>query len=628
MKPSYSLFRNGVARMRNKRLVITCIVLSCLYAISYFVLFGIFSGYMFKNTETNNRTVMYLTQATATIEGESYDITLPYTFQDLDARTVVTITATFSTPEGGFFYYETERTPMLIYINDELIFEYGAEGTYPSSLIDPATWGGVLPIDSSSSITNLTIIYESPITEDSFTADSIMFGTQNAIYLNIVDEIGFAFLFSSVLIMLGVFLIITALFIMIFERRSITFLWLGLAILNSGLWIMCDIPLFIALVGNPSLLYIISFFGMIVFPIPLIYFGLATINFVNKKPLLILCIIHIAIAIGAIIGQAFGITSILMLESFFEIMIPLIVIIFAISIFYEYIYYHNSVAQRFTFPSILLAVFMALDYINTKTHFAQLSISFFQIGIVIFMITMGIIGGYYIKDALKLKERSQQLEFNMKMMDYHSKALKRHSNLIMDTTDSLRKQRHDLRHQLTVIRDLATHEKNEQLLAYLDTVVSNIPSSQIHYCNNVTINAIISHSASICQHHDIDLKVNIAIPPSSSETLDSDYCIIFGNLLENAAEACQNMKTGRRYITLSSRIRYHTLIITMENSFDGQYQEDNGKFHSRKRTEYGIGLTSIQTAARKYDGDAQFKIIENTFHSSIYLTITESEIML
>lgn len=94
---------------------------------------------------------------------------------------------------------------------------------------------------------------------------------------------------------------------------------------------------------------------------------------------------------------------------------------------------------------------------------------------------------------------------------------------------------------------------------------------------------------------------------------DSSLCAIFGNLLENAVDACGRMTQGKKFIHLNSHLEHGDLTIAMDNSFDGQIRIEKGKYFSSKRDDFGVGLTSIRTMARKYGGDARFEAEKNVF---------------
>ena len=118
---------------------------------------------------------------------------------------------------------------------------------------------------------------------------------------------------------------------------------------------------------------------------------------------------------------------------------------------------------------------------------------------------------------------------------------------------------------------------------------------------------MVSRCDGICRERGIDFTVRLNVPADTEQITDAELCVIFGNLLENAVEACGRMSEGRKFIRLNSAVHLGTLTITMDNSFDGQVRQENGKFRSSKRDDFGVGLSSIQEVARKCGGEARFE---------------------
>ena len=84
-------------------------------------------------------------------------------------------------------------------------------------------------------------------------------------------------------------------------------------------------------------------------------------------------------------------------------------------------------------------------------------------------------------------------------------------------------------------------------------------------------------------------------------------------------EACARMDEGEKCIRLNSFLEYGVLTITMDNSFDGQVRQENGKFLSSKRSGApGVGLSSIRAVAKAHQGDARFEADGRVFRSSVY----------
>lgn len=192
--------------------------------------------------------------------------------------------------------------------------------------------------------------------------------------------------------------------------------------------------------------------------------------------------------------------------------------------------------------------------------------------------------------------------------------------VLLSALDGLRQQRHDLRHQLTAIRGLAG-EDNPLLNQYIDSLLHAIPVSPRTHCENQAVNAIVSHYAAYFQEQRVEADIHLSVPARTEQVTDAELCVIFGNLMENALEACSRMTEGRKFIRLNSAVQLDTLIITMDNSFDGQVRQRDGKYLSSKRDDFGVGLSSIQAVARKRGGNARFEPDGRVFCSSVYVSV-------
>jgi sensor histidine kinase regulating citrate/malate metabolism len=107
-----------------------------------------------------------------------------------------------------------------------------------------------------------------------------------------------------------------------------------------------------------------------------------------------------------------------------------------------------------------------------------------------------------------------------------------------------------------------------------------------------------------------------------------DLCIVVGNFLENAIEACRIMKHGEKFIRVRAQIKNDALSVAVENSFDGEWRERGGVYMSRKNPggegvpREGVGLTSVRAVCAKYDGKMKVGIKGNVWRSSALLDLT------
>lgn len=212
---------------------------------------------------------------------------------------------------------------------------------------------------------------------------------------------------------------------------------------------------------------------------------------------------------------------------------------------------------------------------------------------------------------LKETVHATDMQLNLQKKMYDNLSLK---------IEETRKARHDLRHHLSVITAFAQSDDMEALKKYLEEYKSSLPDdTQLTICENYAVNAIIQHYVSIAKAEKIEVTLNVNLP-SKTGAADSDLCIIFGNCLENAVEACRRMDGEEKYLRIKCSPRGNTLGIAIDNSYNGQIREEDGIFYSSKRkNEEGIGLSSVKAICKKYGGTALFTYNGNEFQSSVVL---------
>jgi CheY-like chemotaxis protein len=115
---------------------------------------------------------------------------------------------------------------------------------------------------------------------------------------------------------------------------------------------------------------------------------------------------------------------------------------------------------------------------------------------------------------------------------------------INDQYDALRIMKHDYKHHLNTALGMirrGEHKKGDEYLAGLQTEFSKY--DLVNYCKNPVTNSLIAYYVGRCKETDIEFDVSISIPDDFSFP-NYEMCIVLGNLLENAVEACQKIKAG------------------------------------------------------------------------------------
>ena len=549
------------------------------------------------------------------------EISLPHTFKHLDARTPVTVTTHVSLKADDQIFIKTVYSPAKVYLDGDLIYEFGKAENYPAFMKDPATELYMISTDGYTGDTELRIKYLSPVTRSSLTIYPPIYGAYKSLFFTLLNTYKWSFLIAILELCAGILFVFISILLLYYDKDVCKMIFhFGFFSFMVGMWSIGECNYTGVLVKNPTLLYLCAFIGLFSQIIPLLHFCKSAVGFKNPRPIIIVAEIITILNILACILQLSGTLAFSQSMYVFHIILPITLCFLTAYIAYEFVHNQNNRAKRLMIPVGILAVASCAEIINYFTKIMSSLSLLSQIGTIIFIVIMGNIMGLNISDMVKMKKENEKLVFDMNLLENSLAEQKRYNTMITRNEEITRKQRHDLRHQLVVIKELAG-DTNPTLTEYLDSLIHSIPHAPKKYCENKAVNSIISHYGAICASESIALETKLNVPESEDSVLDNDLCLVFGNLIENAIEACRRLDNDGCFIRLSADIRYKTLIITMDNSFDGHFKIRDGKYLSSKRNDFGIGLSSIQSVAQKYGGDTEFVAKNGVFQSSLYFQI-------
>lgn len=147
-----------------------------------------------------------------------------------------------------------------------------------------------------------------------------------------------------------------------------------------------------------------------------------------------------------------------------------------------------------------------------------------------------------------------------------------------------------------------------------------------HFCQHELLDVILSQLEANAKQAGVRTEIQVTLPARLCLE-DMDLCVLFGNLLENAMQACKALPANRRWLTLHIDRAGSMLAVTLDNSCRPgsvrrlETAEDRQTFYSAKRgyEEPGIGISSICDIAAKYHGEAEFAYRDGAFYASVLL---------
>ena len=269
-----------------------------------------------------------------------------------------------------------------------------------------------------------------------------------------------------------------------------------------------------------------------------------------------------------------------------------------------------------------------------------------------------------LQEQIIASERNKTMENLLRVQTEQFEMLK---TRIMES----RRARHDFRHHRMVLQDMADRNDLHGIQTYLaeyNAEHANTPSKT--YSNNPTVNAVVAYYAGHAEAAGIRFTARVQLPEHLLIP-DPVFCVLLGNLLENAVDACKTelsrgslssaasadanaggpvteaggsiTETGaasaadtaidpRAGVTASADVRSDQAIrvivkqngdaclsIAVDNTCSRKPIWDAGELVSTKHEGHGVGTVSIRYIAQRYDGDARFEWRDGIFYASVML---------
>lgn len=206
--------------------------------------------------------------------------------------------------------------------------------------------------------------------------------------------------------------------------------------------------------------------------------------------------------------------------------------------------------------------------------------------------------------VLYLYERQAEQSAQLRMREQYERHLKsqvKHLDEILLKQEELRRVRHDMNNQLVAIQgyfhegDIAGGE------AYVTSLLQNLqtPSSRIR-TGNSALDAILSTKKALAESKGITVDMEVQI--SDQLPLEPvDVCVIFGNALDNAIEACDRITQGEKKINLVLVQREGKLLCHLTNTAPINSSKDFSITSKSDKKNHGFGLANLRESLEKYD---------------------------
>jgi sensor histidine kinase regulating citrate/malate metabolism len=188
----------------------------------------------------------------------------------------------------------------------------------------------------------------------------------------------------------------------------------------------------------------------------------------------------------------------------------------------------------------------------------------------------------------------------------------------------IRGWRHDYHNHIQTMKALLALGKIQEHDAYLSQLDDDLSHIDFIYkTGNVMVDAILGSKMSLARAKDISINVKATVP-KTMKVSDIDLCVLLGNLMDNAIEACQKCPKEEQFIRLFIGRHKEMLYISVSNASPAVKRSFSGFLSTKRSQSYGFGLMRIDRIAAKYSGFVNRQYEEGVFATEIMLPLNDS----
>lgn len=207
--------------------------------------------------------------------------------------------------------------------------------------------------------------------------------------------------------------------------------------------------------------------------------------------------------------------------------------------------------------------------------------------------------------VIKISEGYEQKQNNL-LIELNNKMLQKSLDETEQVFDLWKQSIHDYKNNIIALSQLAEEERYEEVRRYLKKE-NKLIEQKVFYIKtgNSVIDAIVNTKQNIAERKKIIFIVNADIP-SDIVVSNLDIANILGNLIDNALEALY--KEENPYIEITIKQEKSFLIINIKNKCTKLIGLEDLKTNKCNPEFHGIGLKSVRSIVKKYDGQILFDI--------------------
>lgn len=184
--------------------------------------------------------------------------------------------------------------------------------------------------------------------------------------------------------------------------------------------------------------------------------------------------------------------------------------------------------------------------------------------------------------------------------------------------------RHDMKNHVIALSALSRNKEWEKIDAYLKNMEGIVLDAGEDMTGNKAVDALLYQKRRQAEEENIKWECDVQMPKGCCIN-EFDLCVLFGNILDNALEACGRMQRGEyHFINIQAKMVKKCFLLEVKNSMDMTEKYTEGFTSKGDAQEHGIGLLNVGDVVNKYNGAVNTEAENGIFVISILMPFPDA----
>ena len=184
--------------------------------------------------------------------------------------------------------------------------------------------------------------------------------------------------------------------------------------------------------------------------------------------------------------------------------------------------------------------------------------------------------------------------------------------------------RHDMKNHIIALSALSRNKEWEKLDDYLKNMEDIALDVGGDMTGNRAVDALLYQKRGWAEEENIKWECDVQMPKGCCIN-EFDLCVLFGNILDNALEACGRMQEDEcRFISIQAKTVKKCFLIEVKNSMGRTEKYAEGFTNKGDSQEHGIGLLNVGDVVNKYNGAVNIEAENGIFVISILMPMNDT----